>query len=406
MSSQTTDDVGQLVLALTSMGVSADDAERIDRLRLFEELKSAAAAAQLIEGAAFDVSQRAGQAVAGEPVSRQGRGVAAQVALSMRVSPWQGQRWLGWAKILTTELPATFAELQAGRTTERRALLVARETAVLSREDRAAVDRELAPRLEGWGDHRVEREARAASYRLDPAGAVERAANAAADRRVTLRPAPDVMCRLTALLPVEHGVAAYAALCRHADAVVGTVPGPGGRPCTRGQVMADTLLGPVGVPAAVLPAGTARRLALSTRSVRWLRHGVTRRGRLVVLESRRREFSEGQRLQLRLRDQFCRTPYCGAPIRHARPIERGGPTAISNGAGLCEACNYAKQAVGWSAISTDSDDEYTVATPTGHQYRSRPPDPPGVTARARRPGPPPPGQDSSVEACLRTILAA
>ena len=182
--------------------------ERIDRLRLFEEFKAAVEAAQAREAVAFDRSQRAAQAVAGEPSARQGRGVASQVALALRVSPWRAQRWLGWAKILTAELPATYAELSAGRVSAWKTMLVARETAVLSREDRAAVDPELAPKLAGWGDRRVEGEARKAAYRLDPHAAVERARVAESERHVSIRPVPDTMVRLSAVLPVAQGVPA------------------------------------------------------------------------------------------------------------------------------------------------------------------------------------------------------
>ncbi len=41
---------------------------------------------------------------------------------------------------MITEMPATFATLAAGRTTEWRAQLMVRETAMLSRQDRAQVD--------------------------------------------------------------------------------------------------------------------------------------------------------------------------------------------------------------------------------------------------------------------------
>ena len=110
-----------------------DDAERIDRVRLFEEMKAACEAAQAGEAVAFDRSRRAEQAVAGEPSARQGRGVASELGLALRVSPWRAQRWLGWAKILTSELPATYAELAAGRVSAWKTMLLARETAVLSR---------------------------------------------------------------------------------------------------------------------------------------------------------------------------------------------------------------------------------------------------------------------------------
>lgn len=45
------------------------------------------------------------------------------------------------------------------------------------------------------------------------------------------------MARLTALLPVAQGIAAYAALSRAADTAIGT-----GDPRGRGQLMADTLV--------------------------------------------------------------------------------------------------------------------------------------------------------------------
>ena len=111
----TTSELQVLLRSLAGASPAVGDAERIDRIRLFEELKGAVEAAQAVEAVAFDCSQRAAQAVAGEPAARQGRGIADQVALALRVSPHRAQRWLGWAKILTSELPVTYAELAAGR---------------------------------------------------------------------------------------------------------------------------------------------------------------------------------------------------------------------------------------------------------------------------------------------------
>ena len=291
-----TAELQELLLALAGESPAADDRERIDRLRLFEQLKAAVEAAQAAEAVAFDRSQRAAQAVAGEPPARQGRGVASQVGLALRISPFRARRWLGWAKVLTAELPATHAELVAGRVSAWKTMLVARETAVLSREDRADVDRELAPKLEKWGDRRVEGEARKAAYRLDPRAAVERARVAESERHVSIRPVPDTMVRLSAVLPVAQGVACYAALRRAADTTVG------GDERGRGQVMADTLVERLtgqatatGVPVEIelvmsdetllggnepaqipgygpIPAGLARDLATSgEQAPRWLR---------------------------------------------------------------------------------------------------------------------------------------
>ena len=66
--------------------------------------------------------------------------------------------------------------------------------------------------LAGAGDRTIIAAARAAAYRLDPRSVVNRARNAVADRHVSLRPAPDTMTYLTALLPVTAGVAVHAAL--------------------------------------------------------------------------------------------------------------------------------------------------------------------------------------------------
>ena len=67
---------------------------------------------------------------------------------------------------------------------------------------------------------------------------------------MTLRPAPDTMTYLTALLPVKDGVAALAALGRAADGARAA-----GDERTRGQVMADALV--AGVRGAGPGAGTA-----------------------------------------------------------------------------------------------------------------------------------------------------
>ena len=43
--------------------------------------------------------------------------------------------------------------------------------------------------------------------------------------------------------------------------------------------------------------------------------------------------------------------------------------------GLCESCNYAKQAPAWRASPSSDSDGHEIETvlPSGHRYRSRPP---------------------------------
>ncbi len=88
---------------------------------------------------------------------------------------------------------------------------------------------------------------------------MERAAKAENDRTVTIRPAPDTMTYLTALLPVAQGVSVYAALRREADTR------GDGRP--RGQVMADTLVERVTGRRATVPTPVAVNLVLSDETL-------------------------------------------------------------------------------------------------------------------------------------------
>jgi hypothetical protein len=225
------------IAGLAWLDREVDDAERITQLELLERLKSAAAAAQAVVTVDFAASQRAGQVAAGMPAGQAGAGVGAQVGLARRDSPFRGGRYLGLAQALTAELPATLAALRAGDVSEWRATLVARETACLDPADRKIADAELGPVLAGLGDREVEAAARAVAYRLDPRAFVDRTKGAAADRTVTVRPAPDTMARLTAFVPVAQGVAAHTALAAEADRLRAQGDQRG-----RGQIMADTLV--------------------------------------------------------------------------------------------------------------------------------------------------------------------
>ncbi|MFF2299485.1 HNH endonuclease [Arthrobacter sp. NPDC058127] len=414
----------------------ADPAELIDQLRGLEDLKSAAAAAQARITVAFDAAQRSADAAAGVPADERGRGVAAQIALARQESPARGSRLFGLAKALVTEMPHTLAALDTGQMNEWRATLLVKETACLSAEDRCAVDEELAAdtgTFDGAGDKAIIAVARAAGYRRDPRSVTQRASHAATERNVSLRPAPDTMTYLTALLPVAQGVAVHAALTRHADSLRS-----GGDTRSRGQIMADALVerttgtpgGICGVevqlvmtdrtlfqgdsePArlpgyGIVPAGWARTLLTTGQPAAgepgqlaqdqdlkvWLRRLYTApgTGELVGVDSRARLFPAGMRRFIQARDDTCRTPYCDAPIRHFDhiiPWRDGGPTSLANGEGLCEACNHTKELTGWTArtgaaqtgtAQTHPGTRHVVdiRTPTGHHYRSTAPPPPGT----------------------------
>ena len=150
-----------------------------------------------------------------------------------------------------------------------------------------------------------------------------------------------------------------------------------------------TILDDAGAGYGTVPAQVARTLiaaGLDARAV-WLRRlYATPGGDLIAASSTRRFFADGLASWLRIRDQgLCRTPFCDAPARHAdhvTPAYLGGVTSVDNGQGLCEACNQAKEAPGWTATATPAHasvsgrHEVTTRTPTGHTYRSTAPPPP------------------------------
>ncbi|BBZ48948.1 DUF222 domain-containing protein [Mycobacterium heidelbergense] len=390
----------------------ADESALIARITELERLKSAAAAAgQARAAAALDALRRSNEADAGVPAAQRARGLASEIALARRDSPTRGGRHLGFAKALVHEMPHTLAALESGALSEWRATLIVRESACLDVEDRRTLDTELCADpagLDGMGDARITAAAKAIAYRLDPRAVVDRATKAENERTVTIRPAPDTMTYLTALLPVAQGVSVYAALRRQADTRCD------GR--SRGQVMADTLVErvtghdpAVPVPVAVnlvlsdetllggdnspaeirgygpIPAAVARAMVATAvtdqRSRATLRRLYThpQAGALVAMESRARLFPRGLANFIESRDQRCRTPYCDAPIRHrdhAQPWAQGGATTADNGLGLCERCNYTKETTGWR-VTTGVDDTHThtaeFTTPTGTTYRSAAP---------------------------------
>jgi len=123
-----------------------------------------------------------------------------------------------------------------------------------------------------------------------------------------------------------------------------------------------------------LPAPFARTWLADTDAAVWVRRlytGPAERD-LVAMDSSRRAFSGLLRRFITIRDQVCRTPWCDAPIRHVDHVLRRadrGDTSAANSQGLCEACNQAKEGLGWHARASGLGTVETV-TPTGHRYRS------------------------------------
>ncbi|MBC7279396.1 HNH endonuclease signature motif containing protein [Nocardioides sp.] len=411
--------------------VGASEGDLVDWISRLEEVKCVAEAVQAEASVRLDEATRARQAEAGVPPRKLGEGVASQIALARRVSPAKGAKLLGLAKILVTEMPHTFALMRTGVFSQWQATILARETACLSLENRRFIDYQLCalgpdgepPAVVTMGLRQLEHAAKKLAITLDQESVVARAANAEKDRRVSVRPAPDTMTWLGALLPVKDGVAVFAALDQAAKAAQAA-----GDERTRGQVMADTLVDRVtgrtvdgarprvevkivmtadtltndaDQPAMVegygpVPAAWARE-ALTDAEVFVRRLFADPAGQLVAMESHSRKAPDGLAEFITTRDGgICRTNGCDAPIRnvdHAQRHADGGKTSAANLQGLCERCNQAKEALGWQA-RPGPDGSIITITPTGHTYVSPPPD-------TWRPDPPPLSQ---AEFVLRDML--
>jgi cell division septation protein DedD len=395
---------------------TADATAGIELISALETLKSTCSAVQATasDGVATSIAEQ--RRAIGKPKAQWRAGVASQIGLARRESPNKGGRFLGLARALVHEMPHTYARLLAGELNEWRVTLLVRETACLTVEDRQIIDKRLCSdpaTLKNLGDKAIESKAKSLVAQLDPASVVKKKQKAFSQRRTSTRPQPDYMCEFKTLTSMDRAVSMWATLRKAADSIVGV----GDETRTRDQVMADlayeritgastakagaavavnlvlsdeTLLAGGKQPAHLdgygdIPASIARQLVRDafTEDVRiTLRklYAEPSSGALTAMESKSRTFPTALARLIDLRDRTCRTPWCDAPIRHRdhiRSFARGGETTANNGAGLCAACNHAKEADGWESGPRPKAKGvvhiYDFETPTGHAYSSEAP---------------------------------
>ncbi|EAP97433.1 hypothetical protein JNB_18223 [Janibacter sp. HTCC2649] len=403
--------------------------ERVAAVSALEALKGAAAAAQARLTAAAVVDR--------EALGEDSRSVRADIALARKCSPTLADQHVGVAKALVSEMPETMAALTRGELSERRAGILVRETACLSAEHRAEVDKQLAATMTSLGDKALAGAARRAGAALDAESLAERNRRAVASRRMSVRPAVDGMAWLSILGPMKDVIGAHVALTaeearRHvidptlspqawaaaAAAAEADTRGKGAwladralellsgrakdqpQPVEVNLVMTDKVLLPAAFDGqtpdddvAVIPgwgpipgeeARTHIADLLDSQTQTWIRRLFTDpTGRdLVALDSQRRRFQGGLRKFLQLRDPTCRVPWCDAPAiegDHVQPVHDGGGTTGANAGGLCKRHNQIKEEVGWyfAVRSTGLDGTgphgIRIQTPTGRVHDSTAP---------------------------------
>lgn len=425
--------------ALSDTAAAGDPDEALLLIRELEEAKNAATATQAALSVLVHDAQTGADRARGIRADETARVVGSQLGLARRIGPRLGTRFLGVSRAME-EMPHTRTAMQSGSIGEWQATQLVAQTAFLSLDDRQRVDESVKELLGKVSDRRLIAAAQAAAYRADPEAFTARRAKAESERRVSLRPAPDCMTLLTALLPVADGVACYAALngagqvptspddtrgkgARTADTLVERITGrparlvppaaitpqhdatsadPGNQP-TGPESGQQKLPSPIAVNLLVpmesltgdaeghldgfgpIPADLVREFLSEHETA----GGLIRRvftvpesGQLVAMDSRARAFPGLLAAFVRLRDQVCRTPFCGAQIKHIdhiQPVAEGGQTSVHNAGGDCERCNYTKEHPDLR-VSGDAD-EYVVRA-RGIEATSRPPSPPGRTASA------------------------
>ncbi|QII09058.1 HNH endonuclease [Rhodococcoides fascians A25f] len=416
----TSDEVLRFVARLQASDVDVDAAAGIDLISALETVKCVSVATQAVVTDAVATAISTERRELGKPKAEWRSGIASQIGLARRESPNRGGTHLGLARALVHEMPHTLARLKAGELNEWRVMILARETACLTVDDRRTIDERLCAdpaTLAGAGDRTIEGRARALANELDAASQVKRRAKAYAARRTSTRPAPESMGFFTALTSMEKTVCMWATLRRDADTIINA----GGDTRTRDQIMADLVFERItgasaakGPPVTVdivisdstllaggdtsaylhgygdIPSDVARQLirdALDSETHIALRrlYAHPKSGALTAVESTSRGFPTALGRLIDLRDRTCRTPWCDAPIRHhdhIRPHTAGGKTSAENGAGLCAACNYAKEGEGWTAEAIrdkrNARHRYRLISPTGHTYDSSAPPMPVV----------------------------
>ncbi|SLM89894.1 HNH endonuclease signature motif containing protein [Brachybacterium nesterenkovii] len=419
-----------------------------------DAVRSALAALEARTVVALDEAMRASEGEQGVPESRRGRTVSHEVAMASRISPASASRRLGSSRRLVRHMPRLFRALASGLMTAEAAHAVGRSVGVLDPAQRADVDAALAdhlPYLDGASPGQWAREVELVAHRLAPDEHELRARRARNDRSVRIERGEHGMAHLHAHLPALDAAAIRKRLDLEAEHLR-AAGDRRGHSVIMADVLTDTLLGrdgamdpvsfDVGVvitdralltpdraDAAVIDGyGTAPVSDLLERLGASARDGATCAGsaagsgagagagaptdgaspdgptrdvlrrlfthpttsELVAVESRGRSFPLGLRRMIRLRDQVCMGPYCGAPIRqidHVEAASEGGPTSLANGNGLCARCNVAKEEAMRKVTRTSADGRSTTRW-TSRLGSSATTSPPPLTAPAVQPAKP------------------
>jgi len=355
------------------------------------------------------------------------RSLVSELAAALRLPERSTENLIAESRSLLRELPATMTALTKGQISYRHAQVMIDHANSLPAEARRAFEQSALPFAMKLPVSRFEHRARVLRERVHPESIDLRHSTCRDKRELTLDPARDGMAWLTAYLPAVNAHAVFTRITDIAadlqvpdeartltqlradvfcdllidavtdpapdavlDAHSGTAPDvahPPRRRLGRGirarvliTVPVLTLLGHGTEPAVLEGYGpidldTARDLAADAPGfVRILTHPET--GAVLSLGRDRYAIPPDLRAWLRMRDETCRAPGCGAPARrcdldHTKDWQHHGLSNHGNLAHLCPKHHDQKHHTRWTVEHVgDGDLEWT--SPTAHRYVTEP----------------------------------
>jgi hypothetical protein len=339
------------------------------------------------------------------------RSLVSELAAALRLPERSTETLIEESRSLLRELPATMAALADGDISYRHAQVMIDHANSLPAEARRPFERAALPLAVTLTVSRFDHRARVLREREHPESVEVRHDSSRDKREISLDPARDGMAWLTAYLPAATAQAIY----HRVTDVAAALQSPD-EPRTLTQLRADvfadllidgqtdadhpmqpnlgagirarvlvtvpvlTLLGRGTEPAVLEGYGpidieTARELAAGAPGfVRILTHPET--GAVLSLGRDRYAIPPDLRAWLRMRDETCRAPGCGAAARrcdldHTKDWQFAGPTNHDNLAHLCPKHHDQKHHTAWTVEQVgDGDLEWT--SPTGHRYLTEP----------------------------------
>jgi hypothetical protein len=337
--------------------------------------------------------------------------LVSELACLLRLPDRTMETLIGVSTNLIHTLPATFAVLQAGGISYRHAAVLVDQTAGLSAENTAELERTVLGSAGELTVSQFTQKTRKARERLDAESIPARHERGVADRALFYEPAADGMAWLSIFLPAAQAAAIYTRVTNVAmalqgpteprtltqlrvdvfsDLILDTRPGGAGsgsrfkgiKPDVFLLVPALTLLGRSDEPVILEGYGpidlhTAKQLAGRAKSfLRILTHPET--GTFLSLGRTRYKPPKDLKTLLRLRDGTCRSPNCTCSAAHTdidHSIDWGGgnngETNLTNLASLCPKHHRDKHEIGWRYVQ-DENGTLHWTSPMGRVYDTEP----------------------------------